>query len=75
MKFEIEVSAETVRKAIKHELKYSYKKTYFRSYKKDDEKIKQARFWIAFELFATGYFENKYIVWMDETSINNTSFK
>ena len=71
MKFEIEVSAETVRLAIKHELK----KTYFRSYKKDDEKIKQARFWIAFELFATGYFENKYIVWMDKTSINNTSFK
>ena len=73
--FKVEVSAETVRKVIKDELKYSFKKTYFRSYTKDDQKIKKARFWITFELFETVYFNNKYIVWMDETSINNSSFK
>ena len=41
----------TIRKAIKNDIRYSYKKVYFRTYDEDDDKIKQTRFWITFELF------------------------
>ena len=77
MQFNKEVSLETIRKSITKELNYSFKNIYFRSYDKDDVKIKYARFWLAWKLFNERYFEdqNKYVVWMDESSINNASFK
>ena len=44
------------------------------TYNEDDEKIKHYRFWITFELFQKEYFQKAYMIWMDESAINNTSF-
>ena len=60
--FQLDVSRETVRKAIIKELKYSYKKVYNRSYEIDDVNITATRFWLAFEMFKTGYYNDKYII-------------
>ena len=47
----LHISDETIRCAIKKDLKYTYKKVYFRSYNKDDQKIKETRFWLTFAMF------------------------
>ena len=71
----MDVSYNTVRNAIKNDLLYTYKKVYFRSYEKDDVKIKQARYWVTSTLFDNDYMQDHYMVWMDESSINNMAFK
>ena len=48
---------------------------YFRSYNKDDEKIKFTRFWISTLLFERNYYQDYYMIWMDETSINSNCYK
>ena len=48
---DLNISNETIRIAIKKDLKYTYKKVYFRSYNKDDQKIKETRFWLTFAMF------------------------
>ena len=47
----LKISDEAIRIAIKKDLKYTYKKVYFRSYSKDDQKIKETRFWLTFAMF------------------------
>ena len=52
MKFQgLVISNEALRVSIKKDLKYTYKKAYFRYYKKDDQKIKETRFWLTFAMF------------------------
>ena len=71
----MEVEIECIRRAIKKDLGYSFKKVYFRSYSVDDENIKEMRFYISYVMFNNELFRDKYIIWIDETAINNTSFK
>ena len=73
-KFHFKVSYETVRRSIKIDLSYYYKKVYYRSYSKDEEKIIYMRFYLTFELFEKNYFKEYFMIWMDESPINNTSF-
>ena len=65
-----------MRQCIKNNLNYTYKKVYFRSYSKDEQSIKETRFWLASVLFENNnFYTDKYMVWMDESAINNTSYK
>ena len=75
MKFnDLEVCQETIRTAIKKDLKFSYKKNYFRTYAANDLNLFKARRWLVFELMEKKYLEEYYMVFIDETSINNTSY-
>ena len=56
LQFGLNVSQSCMRSAIINQLNYSYKKVYFRSYDIDDTKVKETRFWLAFEMFERGYF-------------------
>ena len=75
MSYNIEISPEAIRLAIKNDLKYSFKKVYYRSYEKDEKDITTTRYWLAFYIFFEKILEKKYIVFMDESGINNASFK
>ena len=56
-------------------MKYSHKKVYYRSYEKDSEDFTKTRYWLTFHMFHEKYLERKFVVFMDESGINNTSFK
>ena len=73
--YNLDIGLEAIRQAIKNDLKYTYKKVYFRSYEKDSKDVIKTRYWLAFHMFYEKYFERKYVVFMDESGINNTSFK
>ena len=47
----LKICDETLRRCIKNDLNFSYKKVYFRSYKKDDRRIQETRFWLTCALF------------------------
>ena len=48
---------------------------YFRSYNEDDPKIYNERIWIAHHIYNDEEYEEKYYIWLDETAINDTSYK
>ena len=65
----------TLKNYINKKLGYCDKKVYETGLKKDEEYIKELRLWISHTMFFGNYFNDYYIVWMDESSINSAEYK